>query len=123
MYRRHSSRRRVAYIPKPIGVRWLAEIARAEDDARPLWRHVFGDMTVQDALLMSLRFYVLKQCDWCRTQAAEILGISVRSLHNYINEYEQMGFPILQPPTDKCRVNLKNDFWIELITKIENFGD
>lgn len=105
-----------------MGVRWIAEIARAEDDARPLWRHVFPDQTVEDALLMALRVYVLKECDWCRTQAAEILGVSVRSLHNYINEYERFGFKI-EPTKDKYRVNLRKDFWVELITKIENFGD
>lgn len=123
MYRRHSSRRRKAYVPQPPSVRWLAEMAKAEDDARPLWRRVFPDQTVEGALIMSLRLYVLQHCDWNRIQAAEILGISVESLRAHLKLYEQMGFNVMSPPKDKYRVAMKKDFWIELITKIENFGD
>ena len=118
---RMSSRRRAAYVPKPISSRWAAEISKEEDRERPIWRGAYPNQTVEEAALMSLRLWVLKGCEGCRTQTAEILGVSVRSLLTYIQRYEAMGVKIPPPPKDKYRVHLQEIFWCRLIEKIENF--
>jgi DNA-binding protein Fis len=40
----------------------------------------------------------LEQTSGNRTQAAELLGISVRTLRNKLNEYREAGVDIERPP-------------------------
>lgn len=58
------------------------------------------DFSLEDSVLMALRVFVLEKCCWNRTLAAEVLGISVRSLRQWMAIYEPTKrFP---DPTARC---------------------
>lgn len=101
----------------------ISQLAQILDDERPLWRQTYGNMHVEDVAKMMLRLWVLKKCDWCRTQAAEVLGISLRTLTTHLNLYRDRGYVIEPPSVDLMRAPLRDEFWNELKQRIELLGE
>lgn len=64
--------------------------------------------TLEDELLKNFRLWVLEQCGWNRTQAAEILGLSDRGLRLNVRRYKEQGEYI--PTIQTVRSPLANTF-------------
>ena len=90
--RRHPDARRRAARPRASGTGAVAHAAlAAEQVTRALVGRTVADVE-RDLILETL-----KHCLGNRTHAANILGISIRTLRNKLNEYADDGAPIPPP--------------------------
>jgi signal transduction histidine kinase len=76
------------------GVRYGLETASADAEIRPLVGHTVAD--VERELILA----TVRQCLGNRTHAAGILGISIRTLRNKLNEYMAEGVSVPPPGGD-----------------------
>ncbi len=120
---RCSCRRRGAYKLKPMGIRWIARAEKIKNDERQEWCALYGDRTLEDVFLQSLRLFILQKCDGNRSQTAEILGISIRCLHTNLNRYRSYGADILDAPIDKYRTPLPRNFWENLFRLLKRLSN
>jgi DNA-binding NtrC family response regulator len=79
----------------------LASVAHATMAAEAVTRALVG-RTVAD-VERDLILETLKHCLGNRTHAANILGISIRTLRNKLNEYADDGVPIPPPGSGEVR--------------------
>ncbi len=92
----------------------MKSVLRPPKKRRP--QEVKFDFSLEDSVLMALRVFVLEKCCWNRTLAAEVLGISVRSLRQWMAVYEPTKrFP---DPTARCGdVKLSRDLLRDFYAK------
>jgi len=113
MYRRQSSRRRKPYVaPEP----------RHRPNTATVWPEwstfiVTDGWSLEDEFIMQFRLFVLELCNWNRTQAKEILGISDRGFHNALNRYREKGV-FIAPGDTKFRIPLTEDEWDQIRDRI-----
>jgi len=88
-------------ILSPNGQSRPAAFAPAAFAAEPITRLLVG-RTVAD-VERDLILETLKHCVGNRTHAANILGISIRTLRNKIHEYSSAGVPIPAPKGGEMR--------------------
>ncbi len=76
-------------------------------------------VTLEDEILRNLRLWVLKCCKGNRSQAAEILGIDVRSLRLHLAAYIEDGYLIREGDPQRRRSELDATFYKELRAWVE----
>jgi signal transduction histidine kinase len=82
----------------PHGVRYRRETASADTEMHTLAGHTLAE--VERSLILA----TLKRCRSNRTHAAGILGISIRTLRNKLNEYKAEGVAVSPPGGGEMRV-------------------
>ena len=69
------------------------------------------DVTNESNMLFNFRMWVLEECNWNRKQAAEVLGVQLRTFHLQLARYREEGIKI---PESGDRVKLGQEFWNKL---------
>lgn len=49
-----------------------------------------------DAIIYRYVYRALLTCDWNRSQTAKKLGVSLRTVHNYIAEIRRLGYQVVE---------------------------
>ncbi len=70
--------------------------------------------TIEDQLIQNLRLWVLRECNWNRSQAADVLGIARRTMRNAVAQYRARGIEIPQNTEERHRQDLRIGFYVDL---------
>jgi DNA-binding NtrC family response regulator len=70
-----------------------------------------NEVSVFKVFESSIILWTLQECDGCREQAADLLGISRRGLCNKIKGLQNNGFDVPPSKAINGRYKLREDFW------------
>lgn len=97
---------------------------KASNKQLPKWISYYGtDWTLHKAMEASFIIWVLEQCNWNRSQAADVLGISVRMVRYKIVEYVGRGLTTASELSPgECRGPMPPRFWYQ-VKQWMDFGE